>query len=128
MEIVKICVVAVIFAVIIIFLRGFNAEISMVALVAASGILLIFAVNALGEAFSIFEKLQALSGVPESVIRLVIKITLICYIIQFSVGAIEDFGLKSLADKLGLVGKIVVLIMAVPILENLIDIIVSIAG
>lgn len=128
MEIVKICVVAVIFAVIIIFLRGFNAEISMVALVAASGILLIFAVNALSEAFSIFEKLQALSGVPESVISLVIKITLICYIIQFSVGAIEDFGLKSLADKLGLVGKIVVLIMAVPILENLIDIIVSIAG
>ena len=128
MDIVKICFVAVIFAVLIIYLREINKEISSLALVAAVGTLLMLVVDALAGVFSLYERLGELGGISSDIIKLVIKITLICYIVEFSVGLIEDFGLKSLADKLSLVGKVIILIMATPILENLINIIISIVS
>ena len=128
MEIVKICIIAVIFGVLIVFLRGVNTELAMLTLVSSAGMILFLTIRLLGGVFSVFERLSAISGVSGDVIGLIIKITVVCYIVEFSVGAIEDFGLKSLADKLSLMGKLVILGMSVPILENLIDVIVSVAG
>ena len=125
MDVVKICVVCIILGVIIVYLRSVNKELSMLALVCASGVMLLIITDAVANVFSVYQKLYEISGVSSDVLRLIIKITLICYIVEFSVGAIEDFGLKSLADKLGVVGKIVVLLMATPIVENLINVIVT---
>ena len=125
MDVVKICVVCIILGVIIVYLRSVNKELSMLALVCASGVMLLIITDAVANVFSVYQKLYEISGVSSDVLRLIIKITLICYIVEFSVGAIEDFGLKSLADKLGIVGKIVVLLMATPIVENLINVIVT---
>ena len=53
-------------------------------------------------------------------IKIVIKIIGISYLIEFSSGLIEDFGLKSLSDKIVFVGKIAILTTAYPIIEKLI--------
>ena len=128
MDIVKICLIAIIFGAIIIYVRQVNPQIAMLCLVAAAGLILMLVVDAMSSVFNLYNSLGDLGGVAPSLIRLVIKITLICYITEFSVSLIEDFGLKSLADKLSLVGKVVVLIMAEPVLENLINVIASIAA
>ncbi|MBO4573307.1 MAG: hypothetical protein J5762_06070 [Clostridia bacterium] len=128
MEIVKICIIAVIFGVLIVFLRGVNPELAMLTLVSSAGIILFLTIRLFNGVFSVFERLSQISGVSGDVIGLIIKITVVCYIVEFSVGAIEDFGLKSLADKLSLMGKLVILGMSVPLLENLINVIVSVAG
>ena len=128
MDIVKICLVSVIFGVTILYLKEVNKEIAALMLVAAVGVVLMLVVDALGSVFSLYERLGDIGGIAPAFIKLIIKITIICYIIEFSVGLIEDFGLKSLADKLSLVGKVVILVMATPIIEGLINVIVSIVS
>ena len=128
MDIIKICLASVIFGVLILYLREVNKEMAALSLVAAVGVILMLVVDALGSVFSLYERLGEIGGIAPGFIKLIIKITIICYIIEFSVGLIEDFGLKSLADKLSLVGKVVILIMATPIIENLINVIISIVS
>ena len=125
MEIIRICLAAVVFGVVIVYLNGVNKELAALALVAATGIMLYLVVGALSNVFSVYDRLNALGGVSDSLVKTIIKVTLICYIVDFSVGLIEDFGLKSLADKLALFGKVIVIIMATPVLQNLIDVISS---
>ena len=128
MDMVKICIVAIVFGVTILCLREFNKQIAALALVAAAGVILMLVIDGLSEVFALYERLSEIGGISPQIVKLIIKITLICYIVEFSVGVIEDFGLKSLADKLDLVGKVVILLLSTPIIENLINVVISIAN
>ena len=46
------------------------------------------------------------------------------YLVEFSAGILNDFGQNSLADKLVFCGKIVVLVLAVPIIESVLDLVI----
>ena len=51
------------------------------------------------------------------------KIVAIGYLVEFAAGILEDFGSKSLADKLVFAGKVVIFTMSVPILRSLVELI-----
>ena len=119
MELLRISLIAIALAVTIIFLSGVNKELSTLALVAASGIFLMIASDGLSEVFGIYDKIAVLSGIDDGIFKTVVKITLLCYVSEFAIGLIEDFGLRSFADKLGLVAKIIIVITAAPIIDSL---------
>lgn len=123
MDIAKIIVMGLLFAVIIIYLQSVNKEIALVATIVAGIIMLMTIVNMIYQVFSLYEKLASVGGISNDVLKLIIKITLICYIIEFAIGIIEDFGLKSLADKVSVAGKLIILIMATPVIVSLINLI-----
>lgn len=120
MDIVKIVVIALVFAVIIIYLQSINKEIALVAAIVAGTIIIMSVLDLLGEVFSLYQEIAALGEVGSDVLKLIIKITLICYIVEFAVGVIEDFGLKSLADKVTLSGKLIVIVLVAPVIISLI--------
>ena len=119
MDLVGLSVTALVFAVLIVYLNGVNKEMATLALIAASGLLLIMAADGLSELLGIYNELAELGGISENLIKTVVKITLLCYVSEFAIGLIEDFGLRSLADKLGIVSKIVIIVAAAPILRSL---------
>ena len=123
MDIAKIIVMGLLFAVIIIYLQSVNKEIALVATIVAGIIMVMTIVNMIYQVFSLYEKLASVGGISNDVLKLIIKITLICYIIEFAIGIIEDFGLKSLADKVSVAGKLIILIMATPVIVSLINLI-----
>lgn len=127
MELAKIIVIGLLFAVIIVYLQSINKEIALLATIVGGVILLISIVQSLYQVFVTYENLAELGGVNGDLLKLIIKITLICYLIEFSVQIIEDFGLKSLADKVSLAGKIIVLLTATPVITALIDLIKNLA-
>lgn len=45
------------------------------------------------------------------------------YLVEFSAGIVEDFGSKSIADKLVLAGKIIIFTVSIPIIQSLITLI-----
>lgn len=120
MDIVKIVVIALVFAVIIVYLQSVNREIALVAAIVAGTIIIMSVLDLLGEVFSLYQEIASLGEIGNDVLKLIIKITLICYIVEFAVGVIEDFGLKSLADKVTLAGKLIVIVLATPIIISLI--------
>ena len=120
---IKLILLGLICGFILIILKGINSEIFSLALV-VSGIIMIcsvfeYVVTSVGVLHKIFE----LSTVKRATYKLIFKIIGIAYLTEFKVGTLNDFGLNSLADKSVFVGKIIILTMSLPILNELILII-----
>lgn len=123
MDAIKIVVIGLIFAVIIVYLQSVNKELALLATIVAGIVILMSVVNLLYELFGIYENIANVGGIDGNLLKLIIKITIVCYIVEFAVGIIEDFGLKSLADKVSLAGKIIVVLLATPVINSLIGLI-----
>ena len=112
----KLISIAIICAVIIIYLKNTNSELSLLATV-GSGIILIFLVfGYISDTFILINSIIDRTGINRELYVVIFKITAIGYIIEFASDAVLDFGLKSLADKLIFAGKILILSVSMPII------------
>ncbi|MBQ9782283.1 MAG: hypothetical protein IJW26_03765 [Clostridia bacterium] len=121
MEIYKIIAVGIICAIIIVYLKSVNSEFCIPVSVCAGILLLTMTATYVTDFISIFSDVAKISGIDGSILKLILKIVAISYLIEFSATLIEDFGLKSIADKVVFAGKIVILTMSAPIIKNLIE-------
>lgn len=122
MEIVKFALLALVFAVVTVTLNSFNKEFALYSLIAGGVILTFAAVELIGGAFGIFSNLLSGLPVPEDSLKIIIKVVAICYVAEFSTGLLIDFGMKSLADKLSLITKIIILVTAYPLVARFLEV------
>lgn len=125
MEIIKILTIGIICAFIIVYLKSINSELAMPACVCAGILLLSLTISYLVDFVSIFKNLSQSANLDDGVLKIVFKILAISYLVEFSATMIEDFGLKSIADKVVFAGKIIILTMSAPIIENLISTVIG---
>ena len=125
---VKIVALALIFSVVIVYLKSINSELSFLALVGAGIILIYFSLEYLTNTISFINQLAEFSGIDNEYYKIIFKITAIGYLFEFGAGTIEDFGLKSLADKLVLVGKIIILSISLPIIYGVFNVILGLVS
>ena len=124
---VNVIAISIISAILILYLNSINKELALIATISA-GILITFMLfDYVEEIFGFFDKLISLTSIDKSVFKIIIKITLIGYIVEFSASIVEDFGLKSLADKLVFVGKIIIISLSLPIIYSFINLIMVLA-
>ena len=128
MEIFQLVGVAFVTAVAAILLKATKPELSLAVTIAGSIILLLFVFDLLQGSVSIFQKIAETTGIEFSLVKTVLKMIGIGYLVEFSAGILNDFGQNSLADKLVFCGKVVILILAIPILENVLSLIVKLLG
>lgn len=128
MQIIKFAFLALAFAIIIVYLMSVNKEIGMLALVCAGGLMLTVIAGLLGDTFTLLSDLTTLGGISEPIFKTVVKITLICYVSEFAIGLIEDFGLRSLADKLAALSKIIILLTAAPVIRSMTEVVISLVS
>ena len=120
MEIFKVAIIGIVCAVIIVYLKSVNSDFAMPATICAGIIILLLTLSYVGDFLSVFKGLAQNAGLDSSVLKIILKIVAISYLIEFSATLIEDFGLKSIADKVVFAGKILILTLSAPIIENLI--------
>ena len=65
--------------------------------------------------------IAARAGLATSVVTLLFKILAVGYISEFSASLIEDAGLGSLADKVTLAGKLIIVASALPVIVELFE-------
>ena len=95
-------------------------------LTVCSGIILLtMTLGYITDFLQVFKSLSSNSYVDGNVLKLAIKIMAISYLVEFSASTIEDFGLKSIADKVVFAGKIVILTISTPIIETLISTVIG---
>ena len=128
MEIFQLVGVAFVTAVAAILLKATKPELSLAVTIAGSIVLLLFVFDLLQGSVSIFQKIAETTGIEFSLVKTVLKMIGIGYLVEFSAGILNDFGQNSLADKLIFCGKVVILILAIPILENVLSLIVKLLG
>lgn len=122
---VKFVAVALLLGVIIVYVRAVNSEFTSIALLGASVILISFSFNYVTEIYEFINKLIQLSNIDSNYIKIIFKITAIGYLVEFGAGLLEDFNLKSLGDKLVLLGKLIILATALPIIQGVLNIIIN---
>lgn len=125
MELVKIIGVGIVTAVTAVLLRTSRPELSFAVTIAGSVILLMFSIDLLSQTFVVFAELGEKTGIDNQLIKVIVKIVAIGYLVEFAAGIVEDFGSKSIADKLVLAGKVIIFTVSVPIVRTLVSLIGS---
>ena len=118
-DIIKIIGAAFLTAITTIVLKTTKPELSFAVLIAGTVIILLFLVDLLQVAFTAFSSIVAITGMENGLIRILLKIVGIGYLTEFSAGILNDFGAASVADKVVLAGKLVILVASLPIIESL---------
>lgn len=120
MDIIKIAVIGLIGAILATTVRsdkGFSFFVSI-----ATGIVILFvAIPMLGNIFNNFVDISNSIGINSKYIVVMLKSIGIAYVSMFSSQLCRDFGQGSIADKIELGGKVVIMINAMTIVNQLID-------
>ncbi len=123
MDIFRIIGVGLATAVTALIVKQVKPEIAIIVGVAGGIIMLLMLVDSVTSILSVFSSLTQKSGLSTGIFAAVLKIIGVGYITEFSANLCVDAGSTSIANKILLAGKILILVSAIPIVTNLIDII-----
>jgi len=100
-------------------------EIAMIISIAGSILIVVMAVNTLSSVISNFYAIFKKTGVNTNILLPIFKIIAIGYIAEFGANICVDAGASSIADKILFVGKLIILLIALPIINTVIDLIMG---
>jgi stage III sporulation protein AD len=119
----KIIILTLVCAFIITYLKHSKSELTDVALIASSILILYLSFDYVINTFGIIQKIISLTGISEEYYKIILKVVSISYVLEFSSSTIEDMGLKSLSNKIVFVGKLFILAVSSPLLIAIFNII-----
>ena len=105
--------------------KQIKPEISMFITLTGSILILFEVVGLFTNIVETFLHLAEITGIDEEIFQIVLKIIGIGYLTEFTANLCSDSGMNSIADKVLLGGKVIILIVALPIVNTLIEIINS---
>lgn len=120
--------IAFVTAVAAILVKSTKPELAVVIMIAGSIILLLFVLEVFRGSISLFTDIAQATGLDATIVKTLLKMVGIGYLVEFSAGILNDFGQNSLADKLIFCGKILILVLAVPILESILALVGELIG
>ncbi len=122
----KIVIIAIVSALIIIYLKSINSELFSLALIGAGLILVGFSIEYLSKIITFFNDLTDTVGLSNEIYLIIFKVSSIGFLVEFSADTITDMGFKGLADKLILVGKLAIFSISIPIFYSVLNLITGI--
>ncbi len=121
MEIFRIAAVALITAFCAILLRDIKSELAVIVAFAGGLTVLLSVVNYFSDIFSVISSIAKRAGLATSVVSLLFKVIAVGYIAEFSSSMIDDAGLPSLADKVTLAAKLIIVASSLPTVVKLFE-------
>ena len=125
-ELLKILAVALVTVFAHIIVKQTRPEIAMIISIAGSVLIIVMIVDSLSSVISSFYNIFQTTGVDTTLLTPLFKIIAIGYITEFGANICQDAGASSVADKVLFAGKLVILLVALPIVTTVIDMVVSI--
>lgn len=119
MFILKIVSIALVGVVAVVYLRSVNGELATLAAVGAGVALVLTIVGYLFTAVEFLRDLSEKTKVGGAVTALVIKITAISYLIEFTESLCNDSGVSSLGKKVVFCGKLIIFVSSLPVVYEL---------
>ncbi len=128
MYVFRLCCIAVITAVCALILKSHKSELVPLCLTAGGVITFLYCFDYLSESVAFIKSFTEGAGIDSQIIRTVFKVMGIGFIIELTASSIKDLGFQGVADKLVLCGKIILFVVAVPILSATYKVIVSLVN
>lgn len=125
MLVLRLCCIAAITAVSAFILKNNKSELVPLCVTAGGIIMFLYAFDYLTESVEFIKSFTQGAGIDNEIVRIIFKIIGIGFLVELTATSVKDLGFDSVADKLILCGKIIIFVVAVPILNGTYKIIVS---
>lgn len=125
MYVLRLCSIAVVTAISALILKNHKSELVPLCLVAGGVLIFLYAFDYLTESVEFIKSFTQSAGISSEIVRTVFKIVGIGFIVELTASSIKELGFEGIADKLVLCGKIILFVVAIPILTATYKIIVS---
>ncbi|HBF38342.1 MAG TPA: stage III sporulation protein AD [Firmicutes bacterium] len=110
----------------LIIIRREKPEMAVVLAIAAAGIILSALLKSIAQIITVFESLALKSQFNLDYLKLIIKILGLAYLAGFGAQICKDAGEGSMAAKIELAGKIIILTLGIPVMVGLLNMILKI--
>ena len=121
----KIIAISLVLSIILFYLKNTASEYFTPVLIISCLFILSLSINYVVTFLELFEKIKNITGISNEIFTIIFKVLAISYLIEFTADIIVDMGLNSLAEKVVFAGKIIVLCLVVPIIEQIVNILIS---
>ncbi|MCI8633753.1 MAG: hypothetical protein HFE64_09790 [Lachnospiraceae bacterium] len=128
MEVLKITVLGVIGAILVITLQQQKKEIALLLAIAVGICMLMESSRGLSQLLSGLQELAGKAGLSGRQMKLLFKLLLSSYVIEFGSEICKDAGQQALAAKIQLGGRLIMATMALPVFTSLIELIAELLG
>jgi stage III sporulation protein AD len=126
MDILQIVGLGIISSIIIVVLKTQRPEIAIQVSIITGIVIFILIINKLAAVLALLSSFSAKANIDMTYMGLLLKIIGIAYISEFGAEICKDAGEAAIASKIELAGKVIVMVLAVPIVTSLLDIIIKI--
>jgi stage III sporulation protein AD len=126
MDILQIVGLGIISSIIIVVLKTQRPEIAIQVSIITGIVIFILIVNKLAAVLALLSSFSAKADIDMTYMGLLLKIIGIAYISEFGAEICKDAGEAAIASKIELAGKVIVMVLAVPIVTSLLDLIIKI--
>lgn len=125
MDLIKIIGVAILICIVSIVTKQIKPEFSLIIIIAGSCLLLWYILQYVGTIVNVFDNIATQTNINTEFLTIILKIVGIGYLIEFAANICVDSGNSSIADKIILIGKLIILTVSMPIISNLLNVIVG---
>lgn len=112
---------AILSLVLVVVFKDVKKEWSVILTILSSVIILTFVITKLDTVISLLNDLVNKSGINKEYLTLILKVTGIAYLIELTKNMCVDAGSSSLATKIELAGKVVIVVLTLPLFTTIIS-------
>ena len=114
-------------AILALMLRGYRPELALCLSIAAGAVVLLMLIGHIAPLLSSLNTMLQSSAIPSAYIKAVIKATGICLLTQLTADTCRDAGETALAGKAELVGRVLLLLLSLPLFEDMLALVTTLA-
>lgn len=126
MDIVKICGIGIISVIILAIIRQYKPELTIYVSIIAGALILWLIMDKLSGIIDLLTTLSKKSGINAPYLSILLKITGIAILSEFTVSVCKDLGETAIASKVDFASKIIIISISIPIIAALLELIIKI--
>ncbi|MCT4598090.1 MAG: stage III sporulation protein AD [Vallitalea sp.] len=123
MEAVQVVIIGIVSTILIVILKKNNAEFGIYIGIAASIVIFFIIIDKLGIMIDFISRISSLINISDIYIKILLQILGIAFITEFGAQLCKDAGQQAIASKIEMVGKIMILIISMPVILSIINMI-----
>ena len=126
MDIIKIIGIGLISLIVIIILKQYRPEFAVYVSILAGIFILILSISQISGVINLLKSLASKSNINSEFLGIILKITGIAILTEFAVSICQDSGESSIANKIDIGGKIMIITISIPIISSLLETILKV--
>lgn len=119
MQILSICAAAIVSVAVILTVKRYSSEQALLISVSAGAVILLFVIKDVLESVNAISDMLASAGIKADYIMILFKTLGICFVTEFTCDTVSEAGLTSLNSAVLLAGKVMVLLTALPLFQDI---------